>query len=49
MIPQCDLASGFISIVANDLARRFDTLDSVRMRVGALSQYPSNALSHNLT
>ncbi|KQV35581.1 MULTISPECIES: saccharopine dehydrogenase family protein [unclassified Rhizobium] len=48
-IPQCGLAPGFISIVANDLASRFDTLDSVRMRVGALPQYPSNALNYNLT
>lgn len=48
-IPQCGLAPGFISIVANDLATRFDTLDSVRMRVGALPQYPSNALNYNLT
>jgi saccharopine dehydrogenase-like NADP-dependent oxidoreductase len=48
-IPQCGLAPGFISIVAHDLARRFDTLDSVRMRVGALPQYPSNALNYNLT
>ncbi|WP_274627626.1 saccharopine dehydrogenase family protein [Arvimicrobium flavum] len=48
-IPQCGLAPGFISIVANDLARRFDTLESVRMRVGALPQYPSNALNYNLT
>ena len=48
-IPQCGLAPGFISIVTNDLARNFDTLDSVRMRVGALPQYPSNALNYNLT
>src|SRR3984957_11943796 len=48
-IPQCGLAPGFISIVAHDLARRFDTLDSVRLRVGALPQYPSNALNYNLT
>lgn len=48
-IPQCGLAPGFISIVANDLAQRFDSLDSVRMRVGALPQYPSNALNYNLT
>jgi saccharopine dehydrogenase-like NADP-dependent oxidoreductase len=48
-IPQCGLAPGFISIVANDLAKRFDKLDSVRMRVGALPQYPSNALNYNLT
>jgi saccharopine dehydrogenase-like NADP-dependent oxidoreductase len=48
-IPQCGLAPGFISIVAADLARHFDTLDSVRMRVGALPAYPSNALNYNLT
>jgi saccharopine dehydrogenase-like NADP-dependent oxidoreductase len=48
-IPQCGLAPGFISIVANDHAKHFDTLDSVRMRVGALPQFPSNALNYNLT
>ncbi|MFC5387126.1 saccharopine dehydrogenase C-terminal domain-containing protein [Aquamicrobium segne] len=48
-IPQCGLAPGFISIVAADLASRFDRLDTVRMRVGALPQYPSNALNYNLT
>lgn len=47
-IPQCGLAPGFISIVANDLAARFDRLDIVRMRVGVLPQYPSNALNYNL-
>ena len=48
-IPQCGLAPGFISIAASDLSRRFDTLDSVRLRVGALPQFPSNALNYNLT
>jgi saccharopine dehydrogenase-like NADP-dependent oxidoreductase len=48
-VPQCGLAPGFVSIVAADLARRFDRLDSVRMRVGALPAYPSNALNYNLT
>jgi saccharopine dehydrogenase-like NADP-dependent oxidoreductase len=48
-VPQCGLAPGFISIVAHDIARRFDALDAVRLRVGALPQYPSNALSYNLT
>jgi saccharopine dehydrogenase-like NADP-dependent oxidoreductase len=48
-IPQCGLAPGFISIVAHDLASRFDSLDCVRLRVGALPQYPSNALNYNLT
>jgi len=49
MMPQCGLAPGFISVVANHLTRWFDKLDTVRMRVGALPQYPSNALKYNLT
>jgi saccharopine dehydrogenase-like NADP-dependent oxidoreductase len=48
-VPQCGLAPGFVSIVAFDLAKGFDVLDSVRLRVGALPQYPSNALNYNLT
>ncbi|HEX5128441.1 MAG TPA: saccharopine dehydrogenase C-terminal domain-containing protein [Usitatibacter sp.] len=49
MIPQCGLAPGFISIVAHDLAQRFDKLRDVYMRVGALPTYPNNALKYNLT
>ena len=48
-IPQCGLAPGFISIAAHDLAQRFDKLNRVRMRVGALPLFPSNALKYNLT
>ena len=48
-VPQCGLAPGFISIVANDVASRFDRLRDVNMRVGALPIYPSNALKYNLT
>ncbi len=48
-IPQCGLAPGFISIVANDLAKKFETLRDVQMRVGALPVYPTNALKYNLT
>jgi saccharopine dehydrogenase-like NADP-dependent oxidoreductase len=48
-VPQCGLAPGFVSIVAFDMAKRFEELDSVRLRVGALPQYPSNALNYNLT
>ena len=48
-IPQCGLAPGFISIVARHMADKFDTLHDVRLRVGALPVYPSNALSYNLT
>lgn len=48
-IPQCGLAPGFISIAANHLAKGFDRLDEVRLRVGALPEHPSNALNYNLT
>ena len=48
-MPQCGLAPGFISIVANDLVNRFDSVDTVRMRVGALPQFPTDALKYNLT
>ena len=40
MMPQCGLAPGFISIVANELAGRLDELDEIRMRVGALTEHP---------
>ena len=49
LMPQCGLAPGFIGIVGNALARRFDTLLDLRMRVGALPRYPSNNLRYNLT
>ncbi len=48
-IPQCGLAPGFVSIAAHDIAQRFETLDSIRLRVGALPRYPDNALGYNLT
>jgi saccharopine dehydrogenase-like NADP-dependent oxidoreductase len=47
--PQCGLAPGFVTIAAFDLARGFDELHDVRLRVGALPRYPSNALNYNLT
>ena len=43
-VPQCGLAPGFISIAAHDLITHFDTVDTVKMRVGALPVHPSNAL-----
>lgn len=48
-MPQCGLAPGFISIAAADLCTRFDHLRRVRMRVGALPQFPTNRLKYNLT
>lgn len=48
-VPQCGLAPGFISIVANHLMEHFPQLDSVKMRVGALPINISNALQYSLT
>ncbi len=48
-VPQCGLAPGFISIVANELMRHFPALDAVKMRVGALPVNISNALQYSLT
>jgi saccharopine dehydrogenase-like NADP-dependent oxidoreductase len=48
-MPQCGLAPGFIGIVAHHLAQGFDVLHDVKMRVGALPAFPTNALKYNLT
>ncbi len=48
-MPQCGLAPGFVSIAASALVKRFESLRRVRMRVGALPLFPSNALKYNLT
>ncbi len=48
-MPQCGLAPGFVSIVTSHLTEWFDELHTVRMRVGALPLFPSNALKYNLT
>ena len=48
-VPQCGLAPGFISIVANHLMKNFPRLDTVKMRVGALPTNISNALQYSLT
>ncbi len=48
-VPQCGLAPGFISIIANELMSHFETLDTVKLRVGALPVNPSNALKYSLT
>lgn len=48
-IPQCGLAPGFITIAAYNLAKKFDCLHDLHMRVGALPKYPSNTLKYNIT
>lgn len=48
-VPQCGLAPGFISIVANNLMHHFPRLDTVKLRVGALPTNISNSLQYALT
>lgn len=48
-MPQCGLAPGFISIAANQLMSDFATIDTVKMRVGALPINPNNVLKYSLT
>ncbi|MCX7114953.1 MAG: saccharopine dehydrogenase NADP-binding domain-containing protein [Gammaproteobacteria bacterium] len=47
-VPQCGLAPGFVSIVANSLIREFDEAIEARLRVGALPQRASNGLHYSL-
>lgn len=49
LMPQCGLAPGFIGIAGFDLASQFDKLQDVKMRVGALTRFPTNVLKYNLT
>lgn len=49
LMPQCGLAPGFVSVAATALAGSFDEVRSVSLRVGALPQFPTNALKYNLT
>ncbi len=49
LMPQCGLAPGFICVLGADMAARFDRLKTLKMRVGALPLYPTNALRYNVT
>ena len=48
-MPQSGLAPGFIAIAGHHLTKSFDSLDEVRLRVGALPQFPVGELKYNLT
>jgi saccharopine dehydrogenase-like NADP-dependent oxidoreductase len=49
LVPQCGLAPGFICVLGADMAARFDDVKTIKMRVGALPLYPTNALRYNVT
>ncbi len=48
-MPQCGLAPGFIGILGYSFRNYFDKLDTLKLRVGALPEFPSNQMMYNLT
>lgn len=49
LVPQCGLAPGYIAIAANHVSKDFDEIHDLTLRVGALPQFPTNALKYNVT
>lgn len=47
LVPQCGLAPGYIAIAAYEVAKQFTKIDLLKLRVGALPQFPTNALRYN--
>jgi lysine 6-dehydrogenase len=48
IIPNCGLAPGLANVLAARGAEQFDSVDSIRMRVGGLPQYPRPPLNYQL-
>ncbi|MEP6924977.1 MAG: saccharopine dehydrogenase C-terminal domain-containing protein [Pyrinomonadaceae bacterium] len=48
IIPDCGLAPGMVSLLAMHGAERFETLDSIHIRVGGLPQFPKPPLNYQL-
>ncbi|MGB7920707.1 MAG: saccharopine dehydrogenase C-terminal domain-containing protein [Desulfobacterales bacterium] len=48
-VPQCGLAPGAINIIGSSYARRFKTVRSLELRVGALPLYASNSMKYYLS
>ncbi len=49
VIPQCGLAPGVVSIMAGSMARQYDKLRTLTLRVGGLPRFPTNMLGYALT
>lgn len=49
LAPQCGLAPGFIGILGAGLYNQFDTIRSVKLRVGALPLHPMGQLGYSFT
>lgn len=49
MVCQCGLAPGMVSIIATELFKTLQEVDSVAIRVGALPKTPNNHMGYTLT
>ncbi len=49
LMPQCGLAPGFVCVLGADMAAHFESVRTIKLRVGALPLYPTNALRYNVT
>ncbi|OBC12029.1 L-lysine dehydrogenase [Mycobacterium sp. 852013-50091_SCH5140682] len=48
-VPQCGLAPGLIGIIGASLAKQFDSVRSIELKVGALPQNPTGLLGYAVT
>jgi len=48
-MPQCGLAPGFVGILGHSFMANFERLESLKLRVGALPEFPANQMMYNLT
>ena len=49
LMPQCGLAPGVIGMLGGHLAKQFDELYDLQLRVGALTRHATNALRYHFT
>lgn len=47
MAPQCGLAPGYIGIIGSHLAKKFDKIRDIELRVGALPRFPNGLLAYS--
>ena len=48
IVPDCGLAPGMVAVLAADAVSRFDSCDSIRIRVGGLPQSPRPPLNYQM-
>lgn len=49
LVPNCGLAPGAVSVIAMNLIKQFEKVNSLDVRVGALPMHPNNRMKYYLT